>query len=666
MVKHQLQTTSSITWRLRVVMTSIAIFFILSAVGIYISSIGFFEGLQKINSANQILNYTNVSIEAIETSETNLDRLQTHSSARDVKFAFDENQKILKNSVNKAIKEARTDREIKSILQKSLDSIYLYEDSVNHLFNAYSKDPRREVLNSELLIADQYALDAKEFLRKVQIQTREESDALFTSIYTNRFRPLLVAVTLSGFFFLFVITFGFSTARKISISVQNLKGAANKVQEGDLNFEAPVTDRDEFGMLTETFNEMVQTLNLSLNRIQTLQKITASFSEALTADQVIDVTIKEGLKALNADTGSVAIPVNDGNDIEVIRFTGFVNETQENWSRFPSKISTPASDCMRAHKAIYIEERKELLERYPHLEKEISMNNLCSVVSVPLMIGENCLGSINLHFKEEKRFSEEERKFMLAIAGQCSQALYRSKLYDDARKAIQVRDEFLSIASHELKTPLTPLKLQLQLMSRNLKMNPESMTEERMDKMMTNADKQMNRLSKLIEDLLDVSRITSGKLKLNLEYVNLQDVVRDVLVQYGHQLQAHLAHVEIEADQAVHTLVDPLRIEQVLVNLLTNAVKYAPMKTIKVTLTRSGQTAKICVKDEGPGIAPEHQERIFGRFERVRATDNIGGLGLGLYISRQIVEAHHGKIFVESTPGKGSNFVIELPITQNV
>lgn len=666
MVKHQLQTTNSITWRLRVVMTSIAIFFILSALGIYISSIGFFEGLQKINSANVILNYSNESLESLESSETNLQRIRSHASLRDVQFAFHENQKFLKAAINKAQKEAGHNIEIRNLLEKSLDSVYHYEESVDHLFEVYKKTPTHEVFNRELLISNQYALDAKEYLRKVQIKTRHDSDTLFNSIYTNRFRPLLVAVTLSGFFFLFVITFGFSTAKKISSSVDHLRESATKVQQGDLNFQAPVTDEDEFGVLTATFNEMVHSLKLSLDRIQTLQKITASFSEALTTDQVVEVVIREGLKTLNADSGAIALVTPDGSEVEMIGVLNLDEDTKMRWNRFPIEFDLPATECIKNQKPNFIESIDELEKKYPHLKQDAITNNISALGTVPLMIGDICLGCTTFNFRETKIFTEEEKKFMQAIGGLCAQALYRSQLYDDAKKAIQVRDEFLSIASHELKTPLTPLKLQLQLMSRNLKLNPKEMTEERMEKMMTNADKQMNRLSKLIDDLLDVSRITSGKLKLNLELVNLQDIVRDVLVQYGHQLQANLATVEIEADEPIHTYVDPLRIEQVLVNLLTNAVKYAPMKTIKVTLTKKDPMAKICVKDEGPGIAPEHQERIFGRFERVRATDNIGGLGLGLYISRQIIDAHHGKIYVESSSGKGANFIIELPIAQSV
>jgi signal transduction histidine kinase len=254
---------------------------------------------------------------------------------------------------------------------------------------------------------------------------------------------------------------------------------------------------------------------------------------------------------------------------------------------------------------------------------------------------------------------------MEALGGLCAQALYRSKLYDEARVAIQVRDEFLSIASHELKTPLTPLKLQLQLMARKIKNEPEKLKEGQLEKMINNADRQMNRLAKLIDDLLDVSRISAGKLKLHLEVVNLQDIIRDVLVQYSHELEANLGHVELEAPEPVYCNVDSLRIEQVLVNLLTNAVKYAPTKNIVVNLKKEENWARIRVKDQGPGIAQEDLERIFGRFERVRTTDNIGGLGLGLYISKQIIEAHMGKIYAESDDS-GSTFIVELPLAQNV
>lgn len=663
MVQEQLQTTNSITWRLKVVMMSIALFFILSALGIYISSIGFFEGLQNINSANVILNYTTESIEALDTSNANLERLNTRTNLKDLQFSFQENQKFLKSSIQKSIKESGSNIEISHLLQKCLDSVYQYEESVHHLFETYKNHANREELKSELLIVNQYAIDAKEYLRKSQIKLRHDSDELFTSIYTNRFRPLLVAVTLSGFFFIFVITFGFSTAKKITVSVNNLKEATDRVREGNLSYKAEILDNDEFGMLTDTFNKMVSTLDLSLDRIRTLQKITAQFSEALTAEKVIDITIHEGLKALNADSGMVVIPANDGSEVEIAGVIGLHAESRKKWERYPLNAHTPAAESIRHQKASFIESKAEALSEFPVLAEDFVKNNISSIASAPLLIGDTCLGCVNFIFKQERKFSEEDQKFILAIAGQCAQALYRSKLYDDAKKAIQARDEFLSIASHELKTPLTPLKLQLQLLSRQIKNEPHVLTDTKLDKIMMNSDKQLNRISKLIDDLLDVSRISSGKLKLNLEEVNLQDILKDLLVQYGHQLQSNHEKVELDAEEPVFCKIDPLRIEQVIVNLLSNAVKYAPMKTIRISLLKKENVAKICVKDQGPGISHENHERIFRRFERVKATDNIGGLGLGLYISKQIIEAHNGKIYVESEPGTGSNFIIELPLS---
>jgi signal transduction histidine kinase len=188
-----------------------------------------------------------------------------------------------------------------------------------------------------------------------------------------------------------------------------------------------------------------------------------------------------------------------------------------------------------------------------------------------------------------------------------------------------------------------------------------TITEDRLSRIVESSDKQINRLSALIEDLLDVSRITSGKLSLNKEKFSLADMLYELINHYGPQFKDLKSAVRIEIQQDVIGYWDKVRIEQVFINLLTNASKYAPNKPIQVSLTERNNQAVLKVKDEGPGIAIQDQDRIFNRFERVSATHNVGGLGLGLYISRQIIEAHNGKIYVESDLGQGSTFVVELP-----
>lgn len=667
MTGGQFVATNSVTWRLKSVMMIIAVFFILSALGIYFSSLSFLDGLQDINSANQVLNLTNQSLEGLDVSTQNLNKLQGKKNVKDVEFSFHENQRILKMAIEKSISLSKNNPDVENLLKKGISSVIVYEKSVDELFS--NLPPKTEDLRSEILITFQFATDAKDLLRKAQINLRNDTDRNFSKIYANRFRPLLVAISLSAIFFLFVITFGFNISNKIAASLRNLRGATDKVSEGNFSYQAPILENDEFGLLTNTFNEMVlslregrATLDYTIERIQALQQITASFSEALTADEVIEVTAKEGFQAVGASAGTFALISSEGDELETRRFIGYTEDTANRWRIFPITLSTPLSDAVRNKKPIFINSLSQVSEIYPHLLLEIKGYGHEAMASVPLIIGDVCLGGLLLSYNYHKEFTQSDKEFIIAIARQCAQALHRAKLYDDSRNAIQARDEFLSIASHELKTPLTPLKLQLQILARQHKNGQAAISPEKFLKIMENSDNQLNRLSRLIEDLLDVSRITSGKLRLNLESIDLKKIIEDVMSQYEHQLKDALLQIEIDADSKVICLVDPMRIEQVIINLLTNALKYAPGKPIKISLEKSGEIAKICIKDQGPGIAEENQERIFKRFERVKATDNVGGLGLGLYISHQIIEAHHGKIYVESTPGHGSNFVIELPV----
>jgi signal transduction histidine kinase len=278
-----------------------------------------------------------------------------------------------------------------------------------------------------------------------------------------------------------------------------------------------------------------------------------------------------------------------------------------------------------------------------------------------MVVDNRSLGVLTLTFPITKIFDQIEQDFLISMARQCAQAIHRSQLYDNAKRAIEVRDEFLAIASHELRTPLTPLKMQIQGVARLLQDSFHNLTPERLNKMVETSERQINRLTLLIDGLLDVTRITSGKMVLNREYFNLHDMIKDVVAQHSQQYNRHQTTIDLVIKDDLVGLWDKVRIEQVITNILTNAVKYAPNKPIRTVLARKDSFAKIQITDQGPGIALEDQERIFNRYERVSDTQNIGGLGLGLYISKQIVEAHSGRIYVHSVPGHGSTFTIELP-----
>jgi PAS domain S-box-containing protein len=230
-----------------------------------------------------------------------------------------------------------------------------------------------------------------------------------------------------------------------------------------------------------------------------------------------------------------------------------------------------------------------------------------------------------------------------------------------AEEALRIRDEFLSIASHELKTPLTALQLELYGMRTPI----ESHQDERLGRKLARASRSADRLSRLIEMLLDVSRIVTGRLTLNRELFDLPPAIQQVVeIMEGSATQAScefLFHASPDAGSIMGDW-DRVRIEQVVINLLSNAFKYGTGQPVTLSVAREGAWAIIEVRDQGPGVPLGDVDRIFERFARATALFNEGGLGLGLYVSREIVHAHGGSIDGRTLPEGGACFTVRLPL----
>jgi len=222
---------------------------------------------------------------------------------------------------------------------------------------------------------------------------------------------------------------------------------------------------------------------------------------------------------------------------------------------------------------------------------------------------------------------------------------------EQAEAALRERDEFISVAAHELRTPLTALQLKLQGLERGL-----AAADPRKFQRLEGAVRQTERLSRLIDRLLDVSRIAQGRLELSPEEFDLAVLVRQVADDFREPAAQARAPLQLELADKAGGSWDRLRIEQLLVNLLSNAVKYGAGKPVSVKLEVEKDRVRLTVRDQGIGMG-----RIFGRFQRAASIRNYGGLGLGLFITRHIVEAHRGTITVASSVGEGSTFSIELP-----
>lgn len=233
---------------------------------------------------------------------------------------------------------------------------------------------------------------------------------------------------------------------------------------------------------------------------------------------------------------------------------------------------------------------------------------------------------------------------------------------EERERALKSRDEFIKIASHELNTPLQGLLLQSQMLKRELNLH-HTVPEEKLTKYLGREVSQVNRLSQLVQDMLAITRLGKGVIKIKKESIKLSPIIHDVLENMSELLQLSDSPVTLDLDDEIEGTWDRDRMGQILTNLITNALKYGRGEPVVIRTSLEQGWARIEVEDQGIGIAPEAQRRIFERFERDISASEVSGLGLGLYITRELVTAHSGRIWVESAGANlGSIFVVELPL----
>ena len=294
----------------------------------------------------------------------------------------------------------------------------------------------------------------------------------------------------------------------------------------------------------------------------------------------------------------------------------------------------------------------------------------------PLVARGRAFGCLTLLDARRRRVSDEELSFLQAVADTLATGLESAELYGASQAASRAKDDFLSVASHELRTPLTPLKGLAQSLLRHIDRSGESQEPVDLDRIaraLRTIDGQVDRLSELVDDLLDVSRIRTGRLELRRAETDLVEIAATVLerFEYGGSSATPRARPVLRLVREVERLSghwDAARLEQVVTNLVANAIKYGPpggevIVTVGPAVGRDGW-ATLSVRDRGIGIPIGQIKELFGPFARLRnaSAEQFGGLGLGLYISRDIVERHGGMIWAESPgPGEGSTFHVLLP-----
>lgn len=285
-----------------------------------------------------------------------------------------------------------------------------------------------------------------------------------------------------------------------------------------------------------------------------------------------------------------------------------------------------------------------------------------SRVNMPLISRGKPLGILSVGWVHGGReFRITDLPMIEELSQRMAQAIDNSLLYRKACEAIQTREEFISVASHELKTPLTALCVRLEMLLLDL----ESVSAApKLKRDVEICIKQSQRMKKLIQGVFEFTRVEHAQFDLVLEETCLDSVILETIERFNPEKNFDRSQISLEIRTPDKVFLDPGRFEQVLTNLISNAMKYGEGKPIHIcasTRSRDG-FAEISVRDQGKGIPSEFLPRIFERFERARTTGSLPGLGLGLYISKKIIENHGGTICVHSVPGEGSTFTVELPL----
>lgn len=300
----------------------------------------------------------------------------------------------------------------------------------------------------------------------------------------------------------------------------------------------------------------------------------------------------------------------------------------------------------------------------PEERNVIKKLGLNSHLFVPLKSRGEVLGVITMASMDpDFSYSAEDALFIDEIASRAGISVDKARLYSEAQKAINTRDEFLSIASHELKTPLTSILLNLQLALKKISnVKTDSPDVEKIKKMVEVSINQSRRMSLLINDLLNVSVMSTGRLKMEKEKVELNGLIEEILQKFSLEAKKNGIKINFKSDNDITGFWDKIRLDQAISSLISNSIKYGNKKPVTITAKKEGKKAVIKIQDKGIGIRKSDIGIVFNRFGRGEVSNRYPGLGVGLYICKQIIDAHKGKIDVKSDIGRGSVFTIRLPL----
>jgi PAS domain S-box-containing protein len=409
------------------------------------------------------------------------------------------------------------------------------------------------------------------------------------------------------------------------------------------------------------------------DRTTRLQRVTAALAESLTIDQVATVISEQGVVALGAVAGLIALLTADGTALEIVRAQGYSPEVMAAWRRFPISAPVLLAEAVRTRTPIWLDARSARIAQDPILPAVQTQVGNQSWAAVPFVADGHVLGAIELSFAAEQTFPPEDQAFVQALTQPCAQAIARAQRYAAehdahaaAETAVGLREELLAGISHDLQNPLAVIRGQAQLLLRRLGQGAQ-LTPDRLRQRLGEIEVATTRMVEQVHELLDIARAQIDQpIEPQMQPTDLVALVRQIAAAQQQTTTRH--RIDVVAAPEVIGQWDPAHLARVFDNLISNAIKYSPRGgaiTITMAQEAMGQQpgAVVAVRDQGLGIPATDLPHIFDRFHRAaNSAGQIRGTGLGLMSARQVVEQHGGIIGVESSEGRGSTFTVRLPL----
>jgi signal transduction histidine kinase len=403
-------------------------------------------------------------------------------------------------------------------------------------------------------------------------------------------------------------------------------------------------------------------------RLEHLQRLTEALAVELTVNDACDAVIREMRGLLGAEVVVIGLVSADDTRLEILRTAGVRPEVAARFPYIMLDAQIPLTTAIRRSEAVWLGTREQALAHSP-IFREVATKS-SAWAAIPLSVPGRTIGALGLSFLEEQEFPDDLRAFILSMARQTAQAIERARLFEsehaareEAEKASRAKDEFLAILSHELRTPLTTVLGWADLLKMTYSGPDESMRFA-IESLRASAATQ----ARLIDDLLDVTRIITGKFNIEKRPTELTEIVTTAAESLRLSAESKGITMAVNAACCIEVDADPARLHQVVTNLVTNAIKFTPAQgRVSVSVQRSDGEAKIIVADTGIGIRADFLPHVFERFRQGSIGDSRthSGLGLGLSIVQHLVSLHGGHVQAESDgPGHGARFTVSLPVRE--